>query len=56
MSKKETSEKQVFGYLPNERAPFGKAFILGLQQVLTMFPATVLVALLANHQSTQAWQ
>ena len=48
MSVKKESEKQVFGYLPNDRLPFGKALILGLQHVLTMFPATVLVALLVG--------
>ena len=48
MSKKKESEKKVFGYLPNDRLPFGKALILGLQHVLTMFPATVLVALLVG--------
>jgi len=35
-------------YLPNDRPPFGKMVLLGLQHVLTMFPATVLVALLVG--------
>jgi uracil permease len=35
-------------YLPNDRPPFGKMLLLGLQHVLTMFPATVLVALLVG--------
>jgi uracil permease len=34
------------GYLPNDKPPFGKMLLLGFQQVLTMFPATVLCALL----------
>jgi uracil permease len=41
-------EKEVFGYLPNDKPPFGKALLLGLQHVLTMFPATVLVAVLVG--------
>lgn len=36
----------VVGYLPNETPPIGKLLLLGLQHVLTMFPATVLCALL----------
>jgi uracil permease len=35
-------------YLPNDKPPFGKMLLLGLQHVLTMFPATVLVALLVG--------
>jgi uracil permease len=38
----------VPGYLPNERPPFGQLVALGLQHVVTMFPATVLVALLCG--------
>ena len=38
--------KQVIGYLPNDTPPFGKMLLLGFQHVLTMFPATVLCALL----------
>lgn len=50
MSEKET---KVFGYLPNDRPPFGRVLMLGLQHVLTMFPATVLVAVLVGfHVST----
>jgi len=37
---------EVVGYLPNDRPPFGKMLLLGFQHVLTMFPATVLCALL----------
>jgi uracil permease len=39
-------ETKVLGYLPNETPPFGRMFLLGLQHVLTMFPATVLCAIL----------
>jgi uracil permease len=43
----------VSGYLPNDRPPLGQLILLGLQHVLTMFPATVLVALLCGfHPST----
>ena len=37
---------EVVGYLPNDTPPFGKMLVLGFQHVLTMFPATVLCALL----------
>jgi uracil permease len=36
------------GYLPNDTPPFGKMILLGFQHVLTMFPATVLCALLMH--------
>lgn len=36
------------GYLPNDRPPVGSMLVLGFQHVLTMFPATVLVALLVG--------
>src|SRR4030042_43192 len=36
------------GYLPSDVPPPGKMVILGIQQVLTMFPATVLVAVLTK--------
>ncbi len=39
---------KVFGYLPNEAPPFGQMVLLGFQHILTMFPATVLVALLVG--------
>lgn len=43
----------VSGYLPNDNPPFGQLVLLGLQHVLTMFPATVLVALLCGfHPNT----
>jgi uracil permease len=34
----------VMGYLPNDTPPFIQLVLLGLQHVLTMFPATVFVA------------
>jgi uracil permease len=39
---------KVLGYLPNDTPPFGKMVLLGLQHVLTMFPATVLCAILMH--------
>ena len=41
-----TAKAKVFGYLPNDQPPWGQMILLGLQHVLTMFPATVLCALL----------
>lgn len=41
-------EKKVQGYLPPDTPPIGAMISLGFQQVLTMFPATVLVALLTG--------
>ncbi|MCD6577330.1 MAG: xanthine permease [Anaerolineaceae bacterium] len=35
-------------YLPDDRPPFGKMLLLGLQHVITMFPATILVAILVG--------
>lgn len=44
---------KVIGYLPNDVPPIGQIILLGLQHALTMFPATVLVALLVGfHTST----
>lgn len=40
-------EKSVY-YLPNDTPPLGRMVVLGFQHVLTMFPATVLVALLVG--------
>lgn len=44
------SEEQgrVFGYMPEDRPPIGAMLSLGFQQVLTMFPATVVVAVLTK--------
>jgi uracil permease len=41
-------KKESFGYLPQDIPPWGAMISLGLQQVLTMFPATVLVAALTK--------
>lgn len=41
------------GYLPNDKPPMGQLVLLGLQHVLTMFPATVFVAIFTGfHVST----
>lgn len=43
----------VSGYLPNDRPGVGRLVLLGVQHVVTMFPATILVALLCGfHPST----
>ena len=42
------AKKEVFGYLPQDVPPVGAMISLGFQQVLTMFPATVLVAILTK--------
>jgi uracil permease len=48
-----SSTPKVFGYLPNDVPPIGQTILLGFQHALTMFPATVLVALLVGfHPST----
>ena len=39
---------KVLGYLPQDVPPFGKMVVLGFQHVITMFPATVLCALLMH--------
>ena len=41
-------ETKLIGYLPNDVPPIGQMILLGFQHVLTMFPATVLVALLVG--------
>ena len=48
MSKKVATAPKVFGYLPDDTPPVGAMLSLGFQQVLTMFPATVLVAILTK--------
>lgn len=46
-------KNEVFGYLPNDQPPFGRVMLLGFQHVLTMFPATVFVAIMVGfHVST----
>ncbi len=42
------SQKNVLGYMPEDTPPIGAMLSLGFQQVLTMFPATVLVAILTK--------
>ncbi len=45
--------KKVSGYLPDENPPIGKLILFALQQIVVMFPATVIVALLTGfHIST----
>ncbi len=41
-------QKKLVGYLPPDAPPWGAMLSLGFQQVLTMFPATVLVAILTK--------
>ena len=41
-------KNKAFGYLPQDVPPVGSMLSLGFQQVLTMFPATVLVAILTK--------
>jgi uracil permease len=45
---KTASSPTVSGYLPDDTPPIGNMISLGFQQVLTMFPATVLVAALTK--------
>jgi uracil permease len=45
---KREAPSQVMGYLPDDTPPVGAMITLGFQQVLTMFPATVLVAILTK--------
>src|SRR5688500_9402699 len=42
------ANSNVMGYLPNDTPPPGQLVLLGFQHVLTMFPATVLVAALCG--------
>ncbi len=44
----DSSKTSVMGYLPQDVPPPGRLILLGFQHVLTMFPATVLVALLVG--------
>ncbi|MHB8127686.1 MAG: uracil-xanthine permease family protein [Mobilitalea sp.] len=47
------TKKQPTGYLPDERPPILELFLFALQQIVVMFPATVLVALITGfHVST----
>lgn len=44
----QTKGGPVLGYMPDDTPPVGAMLSLGFQQVLTMFPATVLVAILTK--------
>lgn len=44
----ETAREKRIGYLPNDAPPLGAMIGLAFQHVLTMFPATVLVAVLTQ--------
>ncbi|NLG81924.1 MAG: xanthine permease [Bacilli bacterium] len=47
------SEEKVLGYLPDEKPRFIELILFALQQIVVMFPATVLVALITGfHVST----
>ncbi len=41
-------DQQAFGYLPDERPPIWKLLLYALQQIVVMFPATILVALITG--------
>lgn len=43
-------EKEVIGYLPDERPSPGKLLLYAIQQVIVMFPATIAVALITGFQ------
>ncbi|MBU5455073.1 uracil-xanthine permease family protein [Caproiciproducens sp. MSJ-32] len=48
-----STNNQLMGYLPDERPPFFELILFALQQIVVMFPATVLVALITGfHVST----
>lgn len=48
-----SSKNQQVGYLPDERPPIIELLLFALQQIVVMFPATVLVALITHfHVST----
>lgn len=48
MTVAESTKPTPVGYLPKDRPPVGAMLTFGLQHVLTMFPATVLVAILTG--------
>jgi uracil permease len=48
MSAETQSKPKIIGYLPDDQPPVGAMLSLGFQQFLTMFPATVLVAILTK--------
>ncbi len=45
-----SKQKQIVGYLPDERPTTWKLFLYAIQQVIVMFPATVTVALITGFQ------
>lgn len=45
-----TTEKEVYGYLPDEEPSTGRLVLYALQQVIVMFPATITVALITGFQ------
>ena len=48
-----STKQPAAGYLPDEKPPFLKLLLFAFQQIIVMFPATVLVALLTGfHVST----
>lgn len=48
-----STKNEVYGYLPDERPPIIGLIFFALQQIVVMFPATVLVALITGfHVST----
>jgi uracil permease len=48
-----SSKNEPIGYLPDERPPFVELLFFALQQIVVMFPATVLVAIMTGfHVST----
>lgn len=48
-----STKEKVVGYLPDERPPIFELIFFALQQIVVMFPATVLVALITGfHVST----
>ncbi len=48
VAEKSQKGSRIIGYLPPDAPPWGAMISLGIQQVLTMFPATVLVAILTK--------
>ncbi len=48
MAEKSKGVAPIIGYMPEDVPPWGAMLSLGFQQVLTMFPATVLVAILTK--------
>ena len=50
MAAKRSTKSKIQGYLPNETPPPVQLILLGFQHVLTMFPATVFVAIFSGFQ------